>query len=179
MSMKEVEVKILGINRKNVEQRLKKIGAKKLFDGMSHSLFYDYEDEQLRKLRQTLRLRQEGKTATLTFKQNLRNGPGRVFKEHKIVVSDFAAAKALLESLGCTPWWVMKKHRVMYGVKGCIIQIDKHLDAHRFIPVFLEIKSAALPKIYALAKKLGFRKDDCKPWSISDVAEHYGEGGRA
>ena len=57
--MKELEVKILEVNRKKVEEILASCGAKKIFDGDIQTLFFDFKDGTIIKAKDVLRLRKE------------------------------------------------------------------------------------------------------------------------
>ena len=47
--MEEHEVKILEVNRKEVEKKLIKLGAKKIFDGNLQTIFFDFNDKSILK----------------------------------------------------------------------------------------------------------------------------------
>ena len=55
--MKEIEVKILGIDRRKVEQTLTGLGAEKVFDGEIQTFFFDFKDGRIIKAKDVLRLR--------------------------------------------------------------------------------------------------------------------------
>ena len=47
--MKEIEVKIINIDKKDVEKKLVKLGAKKVFAGNLINALYDFKDRRLDK----------------------------------------------------------------------------------------------------------------------------------
>ena len=68
--MKEVEVKILEVKRKNIEETLARLGAKKVFDGDIQTLFFDFKDGKIIKAKDVLRLRKEEEDKIeLTYKK--------------------------------------------------------------------------------------------------------------
>ena len=69
--MNEVEVKILNINRKEIEKKLVALGAKKVFDDKVSALFFDSDEKEVRHNNKQLRLRTEGKKAVLTIKRKI------------------------------------------------------------------------------------------------------------
>lgn len=171
--MKETEIKILGIDRKAVEERLVSLGAKKVFDDEIHALYYDFTNTALQNSGCALRLRLEGAKSVLSLKKFVESKEAKIREEHEIEVSDFNAMKYLLESLGLKAWLEIKKHRTSYKLGGAQVELDKHHDAYAYIPQFLEIEGHDIETIYACAELLGFTVKDCRPWDILQVAAYY------
>ena len=171
--MKEIEIKILAIDRSAVEKRLLSLGAKKVFDGEMHALYFDFPDKSIKSNGCTLRLRREGKKSVFTVKKNFESPEAKIREEHEIKVADFNEAKYLMETLGLNAWLEVKKHRTSYEFKGVHFEIDAYHDAYDYIPQFLEIEGHDIETIYAYAELLGFTKNDCKPWDILQVAAYY------
>jgi hypothetical protein len=46
--MEEIEVKILEVNRKELEKKLIKLGAKKTFEGEISATFFDFKDRSIK-----------------------------------------------------------------------------------------------------------------------------------
>lgn len=171
--MKEIEIKVLGIDRTAVEERLVSLGAKKVFDGEIHALYYDFADASLKNGGCALRLRLEGMKSVLCLKKSVESKEAKIRDEREVEVSDFNAMKYLLEGLGLKAWLEMKKHRTSYEFSGAHFEIDEYHDAYNYIPPFLEIEGRDIETIYACARLLGFTKNDCKPWDILQVAAYY------
>ena len=171
--MIETEVKILEIDRKEVEDKLISIGAKKVFDDKVNASFFDFEDGSLKKSGTVLRLRTEGKKAVLTLKEPIKKGEAKIKEESEIEVSDLGTTKKILESLGLRVWRVAKKHRTTYSLEGVHFELDNYIEENDFIPEFLEIEAKTLEEIYKFVEALGFSKEDCKPWSLKDLVKHY------
>jgi adenylate cyclase, class 2 len=175
---KEIEIKILGIDKSEIEKKLISLGAKKIFDDKITAFYYDFPDGSIRRSRGTLRLRKEGERTFLTFKKDIAVKEAKVREEHQIEISDFGSMKYLLETIGLRTWVEMKKLRTSYKLGEVHFEIDTYQDALKHIPVFLEIEGREIDTIYSYAKLLGFSKDDCKPWDILQVAEFYSSEGR-
>lgn len=171
--MYETEIKILGIDRKNIEEKLLSLGAEKTFDGEIHALFYDTPDRLIGQGRGTFRLRREGPISVLTFKSHVDDGAAKVRDETEVTVSDFDAMRSILKSIGFYPWLEMKKHRTTYALPGVHFELDKYTDKFGFIPEFLEIEGRDIGTVYKSAAALGFSKEDCRPWDALQVAEYY------
>ncbi|MBI5640404.1 MAG: class IV adenylate cyclase [Nitrospirae bacterium] len=174
----ETEIKILEIDRQTLENRLICMGARKIFDDEIHALYYDTADCAVRKRAGTLRLRREGERAVLTLKTDIEDSEAKVREEKEVGVSDFDIMMVILESSGFTAWLEMKKHRTSYELKGVRYEFDRHHGAYAYIPEFLEIEGPDTGTVYASAEALGFRKGDCRPWDIVQVAEYYSSRNR-
>lgn len=170
--MKECEVKILDVDVEDLENKLRALGAEKIFEGELTATFFDDEQETIRRAGSTLRLRQEGHRYVLTYKKAL-PGEAKVREELETEIADLATAKGILQALGYTPWFTIRKHRISYSLPGVKFEIDKHTDDYAHIPPFLEIEAEDEEIVFEWAEKLGYRRDDCKPWTILDLAKHY------
>ncbi len=171
--MNEVEVKILDIDRKAVESRLRSLGAKKTFDDEMYAVYLDRSDNALQKCGDLLRIRKEGDACVLTFKKFISDEPAKIRKEYEVNVSDLGSMRSVFEQLGFKEWLIVRKHRTSYEIEGMHFEFDKYLDDHGYIPEFLEIEAGDIETIYRLVEELGLRKDDCRPWTFLDVADHY------
>jgi adenylate cyclase class 2 len=171
--MKEVEVKILEVNREEVEKKLLDLGAKKIFEGELYGLIYDDKEHSLNKQKNTLRLRKEGNKSILTYKEFISDDEAKSRIEHNIEINDFETTKKVLELLKFDIKSSLKKRRISYKIDNVQIDFDKYLGEESYVPEFLEIESDNIETIFEFAKKLGFKKEDCKPWSGKDLANYY------
>ncbi|MBN2458045.1 CYTH domain-containing protein [Candidatus Woesearchaeota archaeon] len=178
--MKEIEVKILDINRKEVVEKLISLGAKKIFDGEIYALFFDFPDKTGKKntdnpernSKKTIRLRKMGDKVFLTIKEPIEHDAVKIREEHEVEVSDFEKTRKILESLGLSEWLTMKKHRTSYLVEDVHFELDKHHDQYEYVPEFLEIEARDIDTLYRYVELLGFKREDCKPWTILDIADN-------
>lgn len=173
--MNEVEVKILDINREDIESRLLSLGARKTFDGEMCAVYFDRSDDSLKKSGDLLRVRKEGNECVLTFKKFVCNEPAKIRKEFEVTVSDLESIRRVFEQLGFKEWLVVKKHRTSYELQGVNFELDKYLDAYDYIPEFLEVEARDMVTVFRYVKELGFRKEECLPWTFLDVAAHYSQ----
>jgi len=171
--MEEIEVKILDINRKELEKKLISLGAKKIFEGEIYASFFDYKDNSIRKKNNTMRLRKEGNKTVLTYKKPVKHESIKIRKEYETEVSDFKTAKKILESLGLKEWKILKKRRISYKLNNVRFEFDKHIDQYSYVPEFLEIEAKSIEDIYKYAKLLGYKEEDCKPWTIMNLEKYY------
>lgn len=169
----EVEVKILDIDRKALESKLLSLGARMTFDGEMYAVYLDHADDELKQRGDLLRLRKEGDACLMTFKKFVSDETAKIRQEDEVNISDFDSMRYIFEQLGFKEWLIVRKHRTSYEIDGVHFEFDKHLDGHAFIPEFLEIEAADLESIYRFVEMLGFKKDDCRPWTFLNVADHY------
>lgn len=168
-----MEVKILNVNRAKIENKLLLLGARKVFDEDIEMFFFDFEDGSIRKAKSVMRLRREGKKNMLTFKKIMCNQSVKIAEESAVKVSDLEIMKKILESIGLSVTGNMQKHRVSYQLDDTIFDFDCYKGELQYIPEFMEIEAANIETIYKYAKQLGFRVEDCLPWSINDLINHY------
>lgn len=172
--MKEIEAKILEIDRQQVVEKLKELGAIEEFRKEFYAIYYDSQDRSLTSGGKVIRLRKEGEESVLTFKQRSKGADGiKVMDEYETAVDDFGAMQEILKGLGYISILGMRKERTQYQLENAHIVIDHMLDEHSYIPVFLEIEAGSLTAVEAIAGQLGFDREQLNSMSVADLAEHY------
>ena len=172
--MKEVEVKIIEIDRGQVEAKLRSLGATKILDDAVDTLFFDFPDNSISKAKNLLRLRRVGDKITLTFKKFVEGDTAKVRVENEVAVSDLEITKSILQSLGLIPTLHMEKHRTSYLLpSGVEVDIDKYTGRYSHIPTLLEIEGPDDATIQAHVKLLGFKREECKSWTTFDLIDYY------
>lgn len=137
--MKEIELKILEINEKEMIKRILALGAKKI---MKKTLFeehlFDFKDKSIKKAHNLCRLRKEGNKTFLNFKFKGRQHKTffKVAEENQVEVSDFALMEIILKRLGLNPVTHRKKTRISYRLGEVRFEIDKYPE----IPAYLELE---------------------------------------
>ncbi|MBI4599458.1 class IV adenylate cyclase [Candidatus Uhrbacteria bacterium] len=168
--MKEIEAKILEINKDALEKKLRAVGAKKVFDGNVSIRYFDTQKHQLKKRGIILRLRKKGECGELTVKSNfVRTKNAKTSTEEETPV-EFESARAMLLTLGYREIARGIKHRIEYTLGSVKFEIDKLPG----IPWFLEIEAPSEKKLKAMVERLGFSQKDIKPWWGEDVKAYYG-----
>lgn len=170
----EIEAKILEVDAKAIGRRLKALGTRKTFDGTHEAFVFDDEQRSIHASHRLLRLRREvdrrGERVTFTFKRKVKTKSVKHAVEHETVVSSFDQARKILEGLGLRVTRVVRKRRKEYSLG----RTHYCLDSVGNIPTYLEIEAPSQAGVIAAARKLGFTKDDLKPWTVGDVMKHYG-----
>ena len=173
-AMKEIEIKIIEIDRKRVEDNLATLGAAKTFDGDVETWFFDFQDDTITRARNLLRLRRIGNRTDLAFKECVESQSAKVRNEYEVSISDFETMCLILESIGLISTWRMEKHRTSYVLSGGVhVDIDKYSGDFSHIPELMEIEGGDISTIREHAKLLGFGPDDCKSWDTFDLIDHY------
>lgn len=168
--MREIEVKILEIDRLELEKKLCALGAEKVFDGSVDIRLYDTPRGELYQQGIVVRLRKKGERGEFTVKtDHRRTARAKSALEHETSV-DFAAMQKMLCALGLKECFRMKKHRIEYALGKVHFEIDKLPG----IPWFLEIEAPSEKQILLWVKKLGYSQKDTKNWWWHEVLEHYG-----
>ena len=169
--MKEIEVKVLEIDIEEIEKKLKKMGAEKVFEGEIVSIYFDFPNKLLEKEGKVLRLRQKDDKVILTYKELVTQDEAKIMDEDELEVQNFDLMKEIFEKIGLSPLYEFKKHRTTYELNQTHFEIDKYPG----IPAFLEIESPDLDTINEMVSKLGFSKGKANSYSIKEVLEYYDE----
>ncbi|PIS22987.1 hypothetical protein COT49_02775 [candidate division WWE3 bacterium CG08_land_8_20_14_0_20_40_13] len=118
--MEEIEVKFLTINQQEIENKLVKIGATKVFDRIFKRKVFDYPDLKLDNIGAYVRLRDEGETITLAYKRRIgmaKDGLNdKGLEEIEIIVSDFDNASVILEKIGLKEKLNEEQRRIRYSL---------------------------------------------------------------
>ncbi|HTY76138.1 MAG TPA: class IV adenylate cyclase [Candidatus Nanoarchaeia archaeon] len=171
--MKEVEVKILEVNRTQIEKALTALGAQKIFDGLIHTLLFDFDDCSIIRAKDVLRLRKEENRTELTYKKVSFTETAKIAEEYTVEISSLETMKKVLENLGLSVIENLQKHRTSYTLNHARFDIDHYLEEFEYIPDFLEIEAENTDMIYKYAELLGFSPEKCLPWSTNDIIKYY------
>ena len=171
--MKELEVKILEVNRIKIEETLASLGAKKVFDGDIQTIFFDFKDASIIKAQNVLRLRKEQDKIELTYKKVHVTETIKLAEEYSVGVSDLETMKKILENLGLSIIENMEKNRVSYTIDHTRFDIDRYIGSYSYIPELMEIEAENVDLIHKYASLLGFQAKDCLPWSTDELIRHY------
>jgi adenylate cyclase class 2 len=137
--MKEIELKILDINKKKLEAQLHKLGAKNLGKVFIRYKRYDFKDKRIGKSGSLLRLRTNGNKVQFTYKgPTHKSAHFKIQDETETEVKDFATAEKILNSIGLKEQNCIEKYRTSYLLAGTRLEIDEH----PLIPPYVEIEGS-------------------------------------
>ena len=168
--MKEIEIKILEINKKLIIYNLKKLGAKKIFEGEIKGMTFTSDNPLWNQDNNMLRLRQEGDNFFLCLKTKiLTRSKAKIREEIEVEIKDFKNMKIILEKIGFFEQYKNKKYRTSFKLNNSRVEIEET----RQFPTYLEIEAPSLGEIQKTVKLLGFTMNDTKAWSTSDLTKYY------
>jgi adenylate cyclase class 2 len=174
--MQENEVKFLNIDPEKIENKLKDIGAEKIFDKIYKRRVFDYPDLSLNEKGAYLRLRDEGDKITLTFKQRLgiksfdgtQNDGG--MEEIEVNVSDFDKTAELVLKLGFIEKFYEENRRIRYKLRN----IEFDIDSWPLLNPYLEIEAPTWQEVDEGIKLLDLDPKDKKIFSTFQVYQLSG-----
>ncbi len=144
--MKEREVKVLNIDKDEIEKKLKGMGAILLKDEDQTNIRFDTEDNYLKKtyngylrLRITKNNLNEEIKNTLTFKRNISRDNLRINEETETEVSNWDETVKILQILGYNKKRPGYKHRKSYLYDNIVFEIDTW-DEETYPKPYLEIE---------------------------------------
>jgi len=167
----EFEVKFLNISPKEIEAKLVKLGAKKVFNSLFMIVIFDYPDLRLHKKGAWVRVRDEETRCVMTFKQRLGiDGDGgkkndKGMEEYEIEVSDFQTACKILKKIGLTEKFVEEKKRTRYFLNN--VEVD--IDVCPGLDPYLEIEGKSWSSVDTIINKLGLNPNDKKIFSTYQI----------
>ena len=146
----EQEVKLPFESAESARVAVLAIGATPLHGRrLQEDCLLDTTNEDLRRRRSALRVRQDGGRSLLTFKGPVQPAAVKVREEIETVVGDGTVLMRILGELGFHVWFRYQKYREEFALDDCIIAIDETP-----VGVFVEIEGGDRG-IAAAAQALG------------------------
>jgi predicted adenylyl cyclase CyaB len=147
-----------------VVQRLKKMGAKKVGTYLFQIIKFDPPNGSKE---DTLRIRNEGRYVTLTYKHK---DPKTKYKEeYEVIIDDFDRGIALLKALGLKVHYFYEKIREIWTYKNTEIVLDDVPGVPTIVEVECKSTSSSVKvcekAVYNTLRKIGIRKkkDESEP----------------
>lgn len=174
--MKEIERKILGIDKRKLISRINtlKQRPRKIFEGRVHIRYFDFPDGRIRKKRDLLRLRVIIPTGRkpfteLVYKKYIGVKKGcKYFNELEFPIpgsQDFEKLTQFFERLGLKKVVEYEKKRTLYSQGKIHFEIDEHPK----IPAFLEIEAPSPAHIEKAIRQLGLENHEQTSETISEL----------
>lgn len=147
---KEIEVKYLDINVRELQTLLKKLGAKKLFDSIFEEWLFYKTEWSGRSGR--IRIRKHGKVIKMAYKETLTSTLTGNF-ETEFVVDDLESATQFAKKMSPQRRH-QQKRRISYELKGVMVDIDFWPR----LPPMVEIEGPTKKIVEKMAKTLKLEK---------------------
>lgn len=180
---KELEVKVLGIDKQNIEKRLENIGAKLLSKEYQINTLYDSDDKIVEKLGDGyLRIRETKNLITgevkvlFTLKKNMSSETARENIEIETMVTDKNALNSILQHLNLKVIHEGTKERISYVYDDIRFDIDTW-DKSTYPYPYLEIEVAEKEDIKRAVELLGLDEQSVTTKSLRELRAEIGLGG--
>lgn len=167
--MLEIELKILEIDPKVIEEKLLRLGAKKEGTVLVIDKHFDFPNHYIHKRKQLLRLRELGDKFFLTHKEKVpKNTIVKILEETETEIKDAKTVEIILKKLGLHIVKYREKKRTSFILNKVRCEIDQYPK----IPPYLEIEGSQ-EDILSVVKELGFSLKDTTNKSASKVLKKY------
>ncbi len=162
----EYEVRCLEINTKEIIKKLESLGATKIGEFDQKRYVYDLRPKEDMKW---IRLRTNGKTTTLTYK-DIKSKTVDGTREVEIEVSDFETTNEFLEKIGFKNRGYQENKRIQYVLDD--VELD--IDSWPLIPTYMEIEGKSEADVEKMIKKLELDRDKITALDVTSVFAKYG-----
>lgn len=162
----EYEVRVLEINVEKLIKKLEALGAEKIGDWNQKRYAYDIDDNSRNKW---IRLRTNGETTTLTYKEVV-NETIDGTKEIEFTVGDFETANEFLQKIGFNNGRYQENNRIRYMLNG--VELD--IDTWPKIPTYLEIEGKSEKEVYKMVKLLELENEKVVTIDVLEAYKSYG-----
>lgn len=166
--MKEIELKILNIDKAKITQKLLSIGAKRVSSVLLIDKKFDFSDKKLTKKHEHLRLRRIGEKFELNFKIKGKDKNFLINEELETKIEDYETMEKIIKKLGLKIITHREKKRTSFVLGNLKFEIDENPN----IPAYLEIEGTKL-SVKKGIELLGFRMEDTTNMTTSDVLKYY------
>ena len=161
----EFETKVLDINIKTIEKKLTKLKAKKEAEVTMKRWVFDIDSTK----DEFMRLRDEGKKVTLTYKRKTGSGISET-EEIEVEISHFEKAAEILSKLKFNNKYYQENKRKIFKLRG----IEFAIDTWPKIPAYLEIESYNENKVKEGLALLNLDGKDVGNITVTKVYQKYG-----
>ena len=174
--MEEIEIKFLDVDIASLEEKLTKLGAKKVGETLSRITCFDFPDYNLKEKNAWVRLRTEFDETTLAYKERFgvssqdASVKDEGMKEVEIGVSDFDSTKDFLFAIGMIEKFSQEKKRIRWQKDTTVFDID----TWPLTPPYLEIEGTSWDEVQKASEDLGFKYEDHLRCSAHNIFIKYG-----
>lgn len=173
--MREIEVKVLDIDKNDIEKKLISLGANLIKNEHQTNIRFDTDDNTLKttlnaylRVRQTKNLFNDEIVNTLTLKKNISRDSVRINEEIETEISNFDETAKIMEILGYKRKRPGFKHRKSYIYENMTFEIDQW-DEYTYSKPYLEIEVMCEEDLEKALKLLNIDKSSVTTKSIDEL----------
>ena len=157
----EYEIRVLEINKEEIVNKLKKLGAIMKGNFKQKRYVYDLKPAENGKW---IRLRTNGKVTTLTYKDIVSNTIDGT-KEVEFEVEDFDKANEFLEKIGFINRSYQENERIQFILNN--VEID--IDSWPMIPTYMEIEGKSEEEVLNMKRVLNIDESNVTTLNCDDI----------
>ena len=157
----EVEVRILNIDKKDLINKLEKLGAKFIGDWLQIRYVYDFKPIDKNRW---IRLRTNGIETTLTIKE-IHDKTINGTRELEIKVDSLENTHLILEKLGYKRRSIQENKRIRYILND--VEID--IDTWPYLNTYVEFEGNSEEEIIKVMELLGYKYEDATTDDAQDI----------
>ncbi|VEJ35799.1 putative adenylyl cyclase CyaB [Aedoeadaptatus ivorii] len=173
---REMEIKVLDIDREAVEADLIAFGAKKVSEEVHQTVRINSDahpvDEEKGYLRIRRVVKESDERIEMTFKEKIGEGAVKLYDEHTALIDEMESMRKILALLGFNRQIYGKKHRISYEKDGLRFDLDRW-DADTFPVPYMEIEGPNAEAIYEAVRALGLPEDRISSKTIGELKESW------
>lgn len=159
---KEIEIRILNIDKKKFIEDIIALGAKKQSEYLQKRYVYDFNPVNPKKW---IRLRTNGVKNTITVKEIIDNQVIDGTNELEVEVSDFNTANLILKELGYVPRNYQENHRIVYNLN----EVEISIDTWPKIPTYVELEAKSEELIKKLLSIIEYNEKDLTTLDVASI----------
>ena len=176
---KELEVKVLGIDKEGLKKKLVEIGAKLIKIELQVNTIFMNIDEDIEcvgkgylRVRESKNLIDEKSENIFTFKRNISQDGFRENEEIETRIEDKDSLIKILDCLNIKVKHVGKKERIRYEFEGIKFDIDTW-DSETYPDPYLEIEVESISDIEKAIVLLDINREDITTKSLKELRAEF------
>ena len=159
---KEIEIRILNVDKKKFIEDIIALGAKKQSEYLQKRYVYDFNPVNPKKW---IRIRTNGVKNTITIKEIINNQVIDGTNELEVEVSDFNKANFILKELGYVPRNYQENHRIVYNLN----EVEISIDTWPKIPTYVELEAKSEELIKKLLSIIEYNEKDLTTLDVASI----------
>jgi adenylate cyclase class 2 len=173
--MNEVEVKVLGIDKNKIKEKLQSLGAVPVKKEFQTNHMFDYSDQRFFDKGGYVRIRhlvdfvRDQEKSIVTFKELISRERFKTSREIEFTTDNFSETKSFLEALDLKQFRVDEKFRESFKLEEGLIEIDTWAG----VPAYLEVEAETEENVIKLLEKIGYKLEESTSMTLAEILKHY------